>query len=185
MIGATSSMYSVIQRPSPQELFAKMDTDGSEGLSADEIEGTKLSEAVGDDFSGVDTDGSGELSHDELKALSVSLEGEASGNGGKTGDRPPPPPPPSEGGGGLQMSLLTALMELDSEDSEDASSFDVLSTVSGSSEIEDASTTEFTSSEEIASSLLDDALASAEEDAEEEDLATSLIDDILLDEEAA
>lgn len=90
-----SSMYQT-QRPmapppTGQGLTERLDADKSGGLTATEIEDTRLSKMIGDRFGEVDVDGDGALSVSELDA-------ELKANGPPEGGRPPPPPGGGEGG---------------------------------------------------------------------------------------
>lgn len=67
-----------MQRPDPKEMFGKVDTDGSGGVSQTELQtllekmqeaSGKTSEVSADDFSSYDSDGDGSLNEDELKSV--------------------------------------------------------------------------------------------------------------------
>ncbi len=171
MIGSVSSMYSAAatQRLSPQDLFAQQDTDGSEGISQTELEGTELAEKIGDDFALVDTDGNGELSATELKTHHDENKG----------DRPPPPPPPPSGSGDsdLNQSIVSALLSIAeslSEDTDETTSVtDVLATDSTADEATSAAETLLAEAEDDAASLADILLEDAEEDEEDSSFLTA------------
>lgn len=99
-------MGAMVNRPSPQEIFSQLDTDGSEGLSADELEDTELGNIIGDDFATIDTSGDGELSDEEI---STHL-----GAANEAGAPPPPPPgpPPSSSDSDLNQSIVSALLAI-------------------------------------------------------------------------
>lgn len=85
--------------PSNEDMVAEFDTDGSGGLSAEEVSSSSLSEVISsDNWGDVDTDGDGSLSVGELDS-----HREAS-----RGDGPPPPPPPGGGGGMSDTSDASA-----------------------------------------------------------------------------
>jgi hypothetical protein len=110
--------------PTGQGITDRLDVDKSGGLSASEIEDTRLGKMIGDRFGEVDTDSDG--------ALSVSeLDTELKANGPPEGGRPPPPPP-GEGGGapgiaggsqGVDMESLfeTLFAALETDDDSESS----------------------------------------------------------------
>jgi Ca2+-binding EF-hand superfamily protein len=138
-----------IYRPDPQEIFKKIDTDNSGGISQAELKAfsedmqKKTGQTLdsGDTaFTTYDTDGSGTLSTEELNSLLESNNpGPPAGAG--QGMAPPPPPPPDQAtaaysansGQDTLSSLISSLQDLldklsSDGDSDDSSSTDSVGT---------------------------------------------------------
>ena len=103
------------QRPSPEEMFAKVDTDGSGALDGTELQAMldRMSErmgaetpADGDLMARLDGDGDGQVSFEEFEA-------------GRPQGPPPGGPPPAEETS-LQADLQQNLLDLFTADEEDA-----------------------------------------------------------------
>lgn len=131
MIGSMSSMSGMMagmgammgNRPSQEEMFAKLDGDGNGGISLEELEGTKLGDRIGEDFASIDTDGNGELSADEMQTHKEAKMAEMQSQGG-----------------GMMQSILEALMAIEeSEDSTETDSTltDEIAVVTDTAELED------------------------------------------------
>jgi Ca2+-binding EF-hand superfamily protein len=123
-IGSYNSYMNCMQteraRPDPADMFNKVDSDGSGGISQSELETLveNISDKTGnsidttDALSTYDTDGDGELSMDELKSFMDA-----------SGMAPPPPPPKGEGmangleatGGSSTTSAESILSAYDSD----------------------------------------------------------------------
>lgn len=84
-------------------MFARMDADGSGGLTAGELSESKGGERLIEAFSSIDLDGDGALTSEELK---TGFEASSAGNG----DRPPPPPPPPQSEADAE-SLFSSLLD--------------------------------------------------------------------------
>lgn len=111
MIGLMNGMaHGHANRPFGHPLMSKLDSDGSGGLSAAELEGTKLGEKIGDKFAAIDQDSNLELTKDEFRAFKAA-KGEL---------EPPPPPPPTEGGTGttttFTVTVVTAILQITTEE---------------------------------------------------------------------
>lgn len=131
--GFGSYATQVMQRqgPGPQDLFKKVDSDASGGVSQAELKtmaeeiNSKTGKTLGADetsFSGYDSDGSGTLSEEELMAVMNSNGfGPPSGMEGGEKAMGPPPPPPKErataayaanSGEDSLFSLITGLQQM-------------------------------------------------------------------------
>ena len=124
-------------RPDPQQMFNRMDKDGSAGIDKDELSAMteKMADASGTEIDVVslmaefDGDGDGILNQDETHAAMESLKAQMGPppNGGPGAGGGPPPPPQEEASGvygqdGVASQstidqLIDALSE--SEDEED------------------------------------------------------------------
>lgn len=120
------------QPPDPQELFAKIDSDGNGALSRDEVSAfdeqmAKAGRGRGVDnvFADLDTDGDDSISADEFAA------GAPKGPRGGGGPQGPPPPPPGgseeDEDDSVSLSLMSLMqsLESDSEASSSTNSLDV------------------------------------------------------------
>jgi len=95
----TGQMAGMGRRPSPAEMFSKIDEDGSGGLDQAELSdlATKLSEMTGEDvdaeelLSEYDTDQDGQLSEEETQALMDDHRPEGPPSGGMGAMQGPPP----------------------------------------------------------------------------------------------
>jgi Ca2+-binding EF-hand superfamily protein len=122
-IGSSSSYMNYNQtsavrsRPDPAEMFSKVDTDGSGGISQSELESfvTNISNKTGKsvDATGAvttyDTDGSGELSQDELKSFmeaTMPPPGGVKRMGGEHGQKDPFNSIDTDSSGGVSQSEL-------------------------------------------------------------------------------
>ncbi len=91
-------------RPSPKEMFSKIDADDSGGLDKTEFSdmAEKMSQMTGEDvdtdelFAEYDEDGDGELSEEETQAFMDDNRPEGPPPGGMGGMQGPPPPPPDD-----------------------------------------------------------------------------------------
>ena len=139
MMSGISGMGSMMggMRPDPQQMFNRMDKDGSAGIDKDELSAMteKMAEASGTEIDVVslmaefDGDGDGILNQDETHAAMESLKAQMGPppNGGPGAGGGPPPHPKEEASGvygqdGVESQstidqLLAALSE--SEDEED------------------------------------------------------------------
>jgi Ca2+-binding EF-hand superfamily protein len=139
------SSMSSIYRPDPKDLFKKIDTDNSGGISQAELKAFsedmqkktgKTLDAGDTEFTVYDTNSDGTLSTEELNSL---LENNNPGQqaGARQGVAPPPPPPPDQAtaayvansGQDTLASLISSLQSLldklsSDSDSEDSSSMD-------------------------------------------------------------
>jgi Ca2+-binding EF-hand superfamily protein len=126
-IGSNSSYMNYSQtnavrsRPDPAEMFSKVDTDGSGGISQTELESfvTNMSNKTGksvDSTNGVSTydkDGNGELSQDELKSFmeaTMAPPGGVKRMGGGQGHKDPFNSIDSDSSGGVSQSELETFL---------------------------------------------------------------------------
>ena len=139
MMSGISGMGSMMggMRPDPQQMFNRMDKDGSAGIDKDELSAMteKMADASGTEIDAVnlmaefDGDGDGILNQDETHAAMESLKEQMGPppNGGPGAGGGPPPPPQEETSGEYGQDgvasqstidqLIDALSE--SEDEED------------------------------------------------------------------
>lgn len=105
--GGMSGMF----RPDPQDLFGKIDTDGSGGVSQAELQAFSedMQEKTGNTldasettFTGYDSDGNGILSTEELDTLLQSGNG---GAGAQSQGMGPPLPPPDQAASAYNSNL--------------------------------------------------------------------------------
>lgn len=133
MTGMTGGM-----RPDPQQMFNRLDKDGSAGVDKDELSAMaeKMAERTGTEIDvdslmeEFDGDGDGVLSQDETKAAMDSLKeqmGPPPNGGPKAGGGPPPQEEASSvyGQDGVESqsgidSLLEALYEAEDEEDEES-----------------------------------------------------------------
>lgn len=134
-----SQTNAVRSRPDPAEMFSKVDTDGSGGISQSELESfvTSMSNKTGKsvDATGAvttyDTDGSGELSQDELKSFmeaTMPPPGGVKRMGGGQGQDPFSAIDSDSSGGVSQSELETFLADFSSKTGETIDSTDAVST---------------------------------------------------------
>lgn len=117
----TDAMTSMRSRPSPSEMFGKVDEDGSGGLDESEFSALaeKISAATGEDvdvvelFSTYDEDGDGVLSEEETQAVMEDY-------------RPEPPPAQGMPGGGMDLSQIFSDTDEDEDGSIDATEAETL-----------------------------------------------------------
>jgi Ca2+-binding EF-hand superfamily protein len=135
-----SQTSAVRSRPDPAEMFSKVDTDGSGGISQTELESliTNMSNKTGksvDSTNGVktyDKDGNGELSQDELKSFmeaTMPPPGGVKRMGGGQGQKDPFSSIDSDSSGGVSQSELeTFLADFSSKTGQSVDSTDAVST---------------------------------------------------------
>lgn len=134
-----SQTSAVRSRPDPAEMFSKVDTDGSGGVSQSELESfvTNMSNKTGKsvDTTGAvtnyDTDGSGELSQDELKSFmeaTMPPPGGVKRMGEGQGKDPFSAIDSDSSGGVSQSELETFLADFSSKTGESVESTDSVST---------------------------------------------------------
>ena len=141
MMSGISGMSTMMggMRPDPQQMFNRMDKDGSAGIDKDELSAMteKMADASGTEIDAVslmaefDGDGDGILNQDETHAAMESLKEQMGPppNGGPGAGGGPPPPPKEEASGvygqdGVESQstidqLLDALSESEDEEDED------------------------------------------------------------------
>lgn len=119
--GSSASASSASGRPKAQDFFTKVDSDGSGGISQDELTtlASNLEKMTGQSltldattFAGFDRDGDGSLNSTELKSFMD-----------KSGFAPPPPPP-----GDLAMRGTSSATSSDDSESDDSSAVSSTST---------------------------------------------------------
>jgi Ca2+-binding EF-hand superfamily protein len=149
MVNSIGSSVGSIFRPDPQELFKKIDTDNSGGISQAELKAfsedmqKKTGQTLDSSdtaFTTYDTDSDGTLSTEELNSI---LESNNPGQHAAAGQgmAPPPPPPPDEAaaaysansGQDTLASLISSLQSLldklsSASDGDDSSSTDSVGT---------------------------------------------------------
>ena len=141
MMSGISGMGSMMNgmRPDPQQMFNRMDKDGSAGIDKDELSAMteKMADASGTEIDVVslmaefDGDGDGILNQDETHAAMESLKAQMGPpvNGGPGAGGGPPPPAKEEAAGvygqdGVESQstieqLLDALSDSEDEEEED------------------------------------------------------------------
>jgi Ca2+-binding EF-hand superfamily protein len=167
-IGSSYMNYSqtnaVRSRPDPAEMFSKVDTDSSGGISQSELESfvTNISNKTGKsvDATGAvttyDTDGSGELSQDELKSFmeaTMPPPGGVKRMGGGQGQKDPFSAIDSDSSGGVSQSELeTFLADFSSKTGQSVDSTNAVSTydIDGNGELSKDELKSFMDANEIA-----------------------------------
>jgi Ca2+-binding EF-hand superfamily protein len=135
-----SQTSAVKSRPDPAEMFSKVDTDGSGGISQTELESlvTNMSNKTGKNVdatgavSTYDTDGSDELSQDELKSFMEATMPPPGGvkrmGGGHAHEDPFSAIDADSSGGVSQSELETFLADFSSKTGQGVDSTDAVST---------------------------------------------------------
>ncbi|PWR22546.1 EF-hand domain-containing protein [Zavarzinia aquatilis] len=148
-----SSISSVSGSQATQSLFSKLDTNSDGTVSQDEFVASRPKDMSETDaaalYAKIDEDGTGALTEDQLKA-------------GLDANRPPPPPPPELTGGAPSLSsdLVSALIDVLQQASEDDSSASSTSTATSASTSAAATASDMTDTEASGTALSGELLTS-------------------------